>query len=121
MDNLVTPEDYTYSVLELIGSYLEDRMVTQGNPTQVNGIEYENEVFYIRGHRAEVDDTTPPNFWYKKSNYQFEWYIHVDRGAYSNKPVTFDQAYEMLRECISSVDASTVVPPGEDYFWEDDG
>lgn len=117
--NSVDPEAYTVKIIELIGEYLWDRGVTRGNPSDNSGAEYENDVFYIGAYDwTDSREDYLPNFWYKKKNYQVEWYKHIGRGTYANRPLTFSDAYEMLKECIDSVDTSTVIPPAEDFYWE---
>lgn len=119
MDNLVTPEDYATTVVSLIGSALNHWGLTNGSPTENTGETYENDVFLISAYDWENPDEDIPNFWYKPLNYQMTWYKYIGRGDWANKPITFSEAYQILKDCLASIERSAV-PPGDEYFWQED-
>ena len=119
----VDTEDYTIRAVELIGQYLEEKLITRGNPCDNTGSEYENQTFLISAYdwRDEIpEDEAVPNFWYKPLNLQIEWYKHIGRGTYSNRPVSIDEVMSMLNDCIASLqDAAIIIETADqDFFWE---
>lgn len=118
--NNVEPDNYVVLFVELIGEFLWDRGVTRGNPVDNSGAEYENEVFYLGAYDWNEDKDYVPNFWFKPTNFQVEWYKHIGRGTYANRPLTYSEAYEMFKACIDSIETSTVVPPAEEFYWQGD-
>lgn len=122
---MVDVEDYTSQVVALIGEYLVEKGATRDNPCNNTGAEYENDVFLISAYNWNddiPDDEQVPNFWFKPLNYQVEWYKHLGRGNFANRPLTIDEAMDMLNKCIVSIETSAVVQnvPVEDEFWEND-
>jgi hypothetical protein len=119
---MVDVEDYTSQVIALVGSYLTEKGVTRDNPCDNTGAEYENDVFLISAYNWNDEEEPLPNFWFKPLNYQVEWYKHLGRGNFANRPITIDDAYDMLNKCIASIETSAVVQtvPVEDEFWESD-
>ena len=118
----VDTEDYVVKFIDLIGQYLEEKLITRGNPADNSGSEYENDKFLISAYDWREDlpeDQVTPNFWYKPTNYQVEWYKHAGRGTYSNKPISIDDAISMFLDVIASLqDAAAVVAASD--IWEDD-
>lgn len=121
---MVDVEDYTSQVVALIGAYLAEKGVTRDNPCDNTGAEYENDVFLISAYNWNEDipdDEQVPNFWFKPLNYQVEWYKHIGRGTFSNRPMPIDDAIVMLEKCIASLQnaaAIAAVPDGLDEYWE---
>lgn len=118
-------EGYTQDVISIIGRYLEEKGITRYNPVDNTGAEYENEVFLIRAYdwrdpEDESDEYNLPNFWYKPLNYQVEWYKHLGRGTYTNRPLTIDEALSILDDCIASLQGAAVIKAADsdDFFWE---
>lgn len=122
----VDVESYVIDVIRLIGQYLEEKSVTRKNPADNTGCEYENDVFLISAYDWRDDQDIPegyriPNFWYKPINYQVEWYKHVGRGTYGNRPMPIDDAFTMFRRVIDSLqDAAAIVESSPHDFWEDE-
>lgn len=121
----VDTESYVIDVIGLIGQYLEDKLITAGNPADNSGAEYENDVFLISAYdwREDIpEEMQTPNFWYKPLNYQVEWYKHTGRGTFSNRPLPIDEAFNMLQQCIGSLqDAAAIIATAdEDFYWEVD-
>lgn len=120
----VDTEDYVVSVVSLIGQYLEEKGITRGNPADNTGAEYENDVFLISAYdwRDNIpEDEYIPNFWYKPLNYQVEWYKHLGRGTFSNRPIPIDDAIEIFERCIASLQGAAVIaaaPDGLEEYWE---
>lgn len=120
---VVDIEGYTLDVIGIIGRYLEEKGITRQNPVDNTGAEYENDVFLISAYDWRDDlpeDLQVPNFWYKPLNYQVEWYKHLGRGTYSNRPLTIDEALEILDNCIASLQGSAVVreTSSDELFWD---
>ena len=112
-------ESYANDFISLIGAYLEEKGITRANPVDNTGSEYENNVFFISAYNWNEEDDPMPNFWYKPLNYQVEWYKHLGRGTFANRPITIDEAYMMFQDCINSLsDAAAIVAAPEDDFWE---
>lgn len=121
MNEVFTPEEYTVIAVRFIAELLNDRGLTDGLATENTGEQYQNDVFSIYAHDWSMDemDRYGPNFWYKPLNYQMDWYKHIGRGTVSNKPLTIEQAWEILDNCKRSIDRS-ILPPGDEYFWQED-
>lgn len=120
MEDTFGVEGYVKDFIALIGSYLEDKRITWGNPTMNTGCGYENDVFYISAYDWNDDGSEPmPNFWYKPLNFQVEWYKHLNRGTFSNRPVSFDEAYEMFQAVIASLQGAATVGADEDWYDEE--
>lgn len=117
-------ESYVVDIIGVIGTYLEEKGITRGNPADNTGAEYENDVFLISAYdwRDDIpEDECVPNFWYKPLNYQVEWYKHIGRGTYSNRPMPIDDAIVMFENCIASLQnaaAIVAVPDGLEEYWE---
>lgn len=119
----VDVEAYVSDVIALVGQYLTEKGVTAGNPADNTGAEYENDVFLMSAYDWRDDlpeEDQVPNFWYKPLNYQVEWYKHIGRGTFSNRPMDIDSAMDMLNKCIVSIETSAVVAVAseDEDFWE---
>lgn len=117
-------ESYAVDVISLVGEYLVEKGITRANPVDNSGCEYENDVFYISAYdwRDDIpEDEAMPNFWYKPLNYQVEWYKHIGRGTFSNRPITIDEAMEMFQACIASLQGAAAIvaaPDGLEEYWQ---
>lgn len=114
-------EGYVTQVVALVGSYLEEKGIVRANPCDNTGAEYENDVFLISAYNWNDEDEPLPNFWFKPLNYQVEWYKHLGRGTFANRPLTIDEAMDMLDKCIASVQGAAAIaadPNGLEEYWE---
>lgn len=116
-------EDYWNHVLALIGQHLVSSGILSSDPTGNTGASYENDTFYISAYDWTEEDGSqvPPNFWFKESNYQIEWYKYLGRGNLSNRESSFEEAMHVLGACIISINndySSPRVDPPE-FVWED--
>lgn len=118
----VDTEDYVIDAIGLIGQYLAEKGIARGNPADNTGAEYENDVFLISAYDWRDDlpeEEMVPNFWFKPLNYQVEWYKHIGRGTFSNRPMDIDTTMDMLNKCIVSLEGAAVLQaPEDDDFWE---
>lgn len=119
----VDTESYVVDIVGVIGTYLDEKGITTGNPADNSGAEYENDVFLISAYDWRDDlpeDQQIPNFWYKPLNYQVEWYKHIGRGTFSNRPMPIDDAIVMLDKCIESLQgaAAIVATTDQELYWE---
>lgn len=118
----VDTESYVVDIVGVIGTYLAEKGITRGNPADNSGAEYENDVFLISAYDWRDDlpeEDQVPNFWYKPLNYQIEWYKHIGRGTFSNRPLPIDEALNIFEQCINSVqNAAVIAVPVDDEFWE---
>ena len=66
---------------------------------------FDNEVFIIRpyywGDRDEIADL--PNFVYKPTNLEIQWYKYPLRDSYMNQNITLDQFKEIIQACRKSI------------------
>lgn len=117
-------ENYVENIIFLIGTYLEEKGITRGNPCGNTGSAYENNVFLISAYdwRDDIPENEyVPNFWYKPLNYQVKWYKHIGRGNFSNRPMPIDDAIVMFEKCIASLQGAAAIVAASDgleVYWE---
>lgn len=121
----VDTESYIVDIVGVIGTYLAEKSITTGNPADNSGAEYENDVFLISAYDWRDDlpeDQQIPNFWYKPLNLQIEWYKHIGRGTFSNRPMPIDDAIVMFEQCIKSLQgaAAIIATADQDFYWEEE-
>lgn len=117
------PELHITDVIALIGAYLVDQGILSGDPTHNTGASYENDVFLISAYDWNEDQKEEilPNFWYKRDNYQVEWYKYLGRGTSTNREISVPESLTMLWDCIDSIDndysSPRTTPP--EFVWND--
>lgn len=65
----------------------------------------ENDVFIINPYYwgDDEDEMTKPNFIFKETGYELQWYKYPLRDSYANAEVDFDTFVDMLNTCLNSV------------------
>lgn len=66
---------------------------------------FDNEVFTIRPYYWGDDDSIAnlPNFVYKPTNFQIQWYKYPLRDSYMNQNITVKEFKEIIEKCKKSV------------------
>lgn len=66
---------------------------------------FSNDTFELRPYYWGDNEVLAkkPNFIYKPSNIEISWYKYPLRDAYSNKQLTLDELYTILKECAKSL------------------
>ena len=66
---------------------------------------YENETFVINPYYwGDNDDIAEePNFIYKPTGYEIQWYKYPLRDAYANKKLTYSEFAQIIDDCINSI------------------
>ena len=66
---------------------------------------FDNEIFTIRpyywGDNEEIMEL--PNFIYKPTNFQIQWYKYAFRDSYMNQNLTEDEILNIFKECVKSL------------------
>lgn len=67
--------------------------------------EFENDVFFLKPYYWGDDENemAKPNFVFKETGYELQWYKYPLRDAYCNQKLPFKEFKEMLRKCVESV------------------
>ena len=67
---------------------------------------YDNEVFTIRPYYWGDDDkiASLPNFVYKPTNFEIQWYKYPLRDSYMNQNITTEQFKDIIKKCKYSID-----------------
>lgn len=67
---------------------------------------FENDIFLINPYYwgEDEDIIKQPNFLYKPTGYEIEWYKYPMRGAYSNKDISFNKYLDILKHCQESME-----------------
>jgi len=66
---------------------------------------YDNEVFTIRPYYLGEDETQAvlPNFVYKPTGFEIQWYKHAFRDTYMNQDLSESQILYIFKECEESI------------------
>ena len=66
---------------------------------------FDNEVFTIRPYYWGEDDkiASLPNFIYKPTNFEIQWYKYPLRDSYMNQNITVEQFKEIINNCRKSL------------------
>lgn len=66
---------------------------------------FENEIFLVNPYYWGDDENImeEPNFVYKPTGYQIEWYKYPLRDSYANQKLSFEELKGILDKCIESV------------------
>ena len=72
--------------------------------------EFENDVFIIRAYYwgEDEEEAAKPNFVYKPTGLEIDWYKYPMRDAFSNQDVDIDTFKEILKRCEESLKESEV-------------
>lgn len=67
---------------------------------------FENDVFHIEPYYWGDDEkiAEEPNFWYKPTGFEIQWYKYALRDAWSNKRISYPEFVEMIDKCIKSLE-----------------
>lgn len=63
---------------------------------------FKNEVFEVVPY-IEVDDGPEQPYNFKWRDLQVSWYKHAGRGTTASRPITTEEPYQMLKECLESL------------------
>ena len=68
---------------------------------------FENEIFIVRQYYWGEDEDTmeKPNFVYKPTGFEIQWYKYPLRDSYMNQNIDFEQLKEIMNKCIESLTA----------------
>ena len=74
-------------------------------------IEYDgidNEVFTIRPYSYTDDEMeeTLPNFVYKPTGFEINWYKHAFRDSYMNQALDIPQILDIFKKCVESINTA---------------
>ena len=66
---------------------------------------FENDTFLIRPYYWGYDDSIAslPNFVYKPTNFEIQWYKYPFRDSYMNQNISIKQFKEIIKRCKKSV------------------
>ncbi len=66
---------------------------------------FDNDVFTIRPYYWGEDETEVdlPNFIYKPTGFEIQWYKYAFRDSYMNFELTTEEILEIFRKCIDSI------------------
>lgn len=66
---------------------------------------FENDVFLVNPYYwgEDEDIMEEPNFIYKPTGYEIDWYKYPLRDSYANKELTFEEFKEILNKCKESI------------------
>ena len=66
---------------------------------------FDNEVFTIRPYYWGDDEEIMelPNFVYKPTNFQIQWYKYPLRDSYMNQDITIEQFKQIIDDCKKSI------------------
>lgn len=66
---------------------------------------FENDVFLVNPYYwgEDEDIMEEPNFIYKPTGYEIDWYKYPLRDSYANKELTFEEFKEVLNKCKESI------------------
>jgi hypothetical protein len=66
---------------------------------------FDNEMFTIRPYYWGEDEAIKelPNFLYKPTGFEIEWYKYAFRASYMNQDLSKEQILDIFKECIKSI------------------
>ena len=69
---------------------------------------YENDIFLINPYYwgEDEDIMMQPNFVYKPTGFEIQWYKYPLRDAYMNHNISLDEAKKIWERCIESIEES---------------
>lgn len=100
-------QDVFHEFLEEIGldgrGYIESKSIDKKYETDRGG--FENDVFFVNPYYWGDDESIEeePNFVYKPTGYELQWYKYPMRDSYANKNLTLEEFMDILEKCKLSM------------------
>jgi hypothetical protein len=102
---------------ELIGTKIYFYNDNEAYHSRKYGIIYENDTFMMHTYcwcdkvgclwcacNDGEETECAPNFHYKPTDYQLEWYKYIGRGMVANKDINAKEIVQMMIDCINSLE-----------------
>ena len=81
------------------------KVTIQGTEEEDGATQFENDIFVVLPYYWGDDDEIKkrPNFVYKPTGFEMNWYKYPLRDSYMNQPISFGELEEMMEHCFQSV------------------
>lgn len=101
-------EDILIPLLQKVG--LDERGYSENGYINNTGATFDNDIFTIRPYYWGDDESIAelPNFIYKPSNIEINWYKYPLRDSYINTEITIEDFRDIIHKCIESVGRNEV-------------